>query len=138
MSQRRKDGEEPKEDGVSIVAKGLAPQIASDNKFLINQESDHRVTAVLDPMGQAAMGYFDYRGKIDRVRFWSHIVDWELASTPSINGLGRRQIIQETAAAAGVGKGAIDIAEKPGWIARHITQRNWKEDAMRRGEVVEE
>lgn len=138
MSQQKKDGEKKTEDGVSIVAKGLAPQLGSDNKFLIEQESDHRVTAVLEPMGQAALGYFDYRGKIDKVRFWDHIVKWELASTPSINGLGRRQIIQETAAAAGVGKGAIDIAEKPGWVGRNISERDWKEKAMKRGEAVPE
>jgi hypothetical protein len=150
MSERGRK-ETPKEDATVTVAKALAPQMGSDPKHLSQQEIDQRKFAVLEPYTQAALGYFAWRGggqtfkdskgkeKTRRgIRFWRNLVDWELNTTPSIGGLARRQVIQTVAAAAGVGKGVFEVAEKPNWLARRTTQRDWKEKATKDGKVVAE
>lgn len=130
--------EQLKEDGVVTVAKSLAPQMGSDPKHLSKQEIDQRKFAVLNELSQAAMAHFNYRAEVDEVRYFKHMLDWELNTTPSIGGLARRQVIQTVAAAAGVGKGVMDVAERPNILARNITRRNWKEDATKEGKVVVE
>jgi len=138
MSERRGRQEKPPEDPVVTVAKALAPQMGSDPKHLAKQEIDQRKFAVLNEPCQAAMGHFYYRAEVDKIRYFNYMLQWELNTSPSIGGLGRRQIIQETAAAAGVGKGVLDVAERPNLLARNISQRNWKEKATREGKVVAE
>lgn len=134
---REKKKEANPESGVSIVGQALAPQLASDNTFLVRQLIDQRKLAVLNPYTQAAMAYFAYRGdpEKDDVRFFSHIVNFELNSSPSIGGLGRRQVIQAIAAAAGGGGRALDVASRPNIIARNVYNRDWKKNALEKGEV---
>ena len=129
---------EPQPDGVVTVAKALAPQMGSDQSHLVEQEIDQRKFAVLNELTQAALGHFSYRAEVDKVRYFQKMIDWDLNSSPSIGGLGRRQVIQTVAAAAGVGKGALDVAERPGWVGRHFTERSWKEKAMKEGKLVSE
>jgi len=138
MSERPRRKEETPEDPVVTVAKALAPQMGSDPKHLSKQEIDQRKFAVLNEPCQAAMGHFSYRAKVDQIRYFQEMLEWELSTTPSIGGLGRRQVIQTVAAAAGVGKGVLDVAEKPNILARNITQRDWKEKAAKEGKVTVE
>lgn len=126
------------EDPVVTVAKALAPQMGSDPTHLSKQKIDQRKFAVLNELTQAAMGHFAYRAEVDDIRYYRVMLDWELNSTPSLQGLSRRQVIQTIAAAAGVGKGVLEVAEKPGWIGRHVTDRSWKEKAVKEGKVVAE
>ena len=136
MSERPRREEKKVEDGVTTVAKALAPQMGSDPKHLSIQEIDQRKFAVFNELSQAAMVHFYYRANVDKVRYYAYILGWELNTTPSISGLGRRQVIQTIAAAAGVGKGVLDVAEKPNILARNITNRNWKEKALADGKAV--
>ena len=138
MSERPRRKEETPEDPVVTVAKALAPQMGSDPKHLSKQEIDQRKFAVLNEPCQAAMGHFSYRAKVDKIRYFEEMLEWELSTTPSIGGLGRRQVIQTVAAAAGVGKGVLDVAEKPNILARNLTQRDWKEKAAKEGKVTVE
>ena len=136
MNERRGRQEQAKEDPVVTVAKALAPQMGSDPKHLGKQEIDQRKFAVLNEACQAALGHFYYRAKVDKVRYFDYMLDWELNTTPSIGGLRARQIIQSVAAAAGVGKGVLEVAERPNVLSRNITQRNWREKAAKEGKVV--
>jgi len=120
----------------TVVAQELVPQMGSDNIHLLKQKIDQRKFAVLSEPTQAALGYFKYRAVVDKVRFWDHVCEWELNTTPSIGGLGRRQVIQTIQAASG-GR-PVEVAEKPGILARNITNRSWKEKAARKGEMVVE
>ena len=90
-----------KEDGVVTIAKGIVQQMGSDPSFLSKQKIDARKFAVLNPYTQAAMGHFNYRAKVGKIRYFAEQVNWELNSTPSISGLRARQVIQLIAAAAG-------------------------------------
>lgn len=151
MTERPQSKKNPTEDAVVTVAKALAPQLGSDPQHLSKGEIDQRKFAVLNEPTQAALGYFNWRGggqeyknskgetkKRRGIRFWRNLVDWELNTSPSIGGLGRRQTIQETAAAAGVGKGVLEVAERPNVLARNLTQRDWKKKAMEEGKAVPE
>jgi len=120
----------------TVVAQTLIPQLGSDNLHLTKQIIDMRKYAVLSEPTQAALGYFDYRADVDKIRFWKHVVDWELNSTPSIGGLNRRQNIQAIGAATGARP--VEVAEKPNVLARNITNRQWKEKAAREGKMVVE
>lgn len=149
MTERLESKKKAPEDAVVTVAKTLAPQLGSDPKHLSKGEIDQRKFAVLNEPTQAALAYFNWRGGGQKyknskgenkrrrgIRFWRNLVDWELNTSVSIGGLGRRQTIQETAAAAGVGKGVMEVAERPNILARNITKRNWKEEAAKEGKVV--
>jgi len=138
MSERRGRKETQKEDGVVTVAKTLPPQLGSALKFLSKGAIDNRKTAVLNEPCQAALGHFNYRAEVDEIRYFKHMVEWELTTTPSIGGLRARQFIQALAAAAGVGKGVFEVAERPNILARNITQRNWREQATKEGKTVSE
>lgn len=127
---------EDRESGVRWIAQTLVPQMGSDFKKIDEGGIDQRKFAVLEsPQQQIALGHFDYRAEVDGVRFFKHMVDWLLNSSPSLShGLGRRQVIQTIASATG---GQIpNIAERPGWIGRNVTKRSWKRDAEQRGENV--
>ena len=138
MSERPRKEDAKPEDPVVTVAKALAPQMGSDPKHLSKQEIDQRKFAVLNELTQAAMGHFYYRANVDKIRYYQHMLGWELNTTPSVGGLARRQVIQTVAAAAGVGKGVFEVAEKPNVLARNITRRDWKEKATQEGKVVVE
>jgi len=135
---QRKRGEvvmQPPSAG-TVVAQLLVPQMGSDNIHLVKQIIDQRKFAVLSEPTQAALGYFEYRAKVDNIRFWDHVVDWELNTTPSIGGLGRRQVIHTIQAASG-GR-PVEVAEKPGILGRNITNRAWKEKAAKEGKMIVE
>jgi len=134
--ERRRREQDGREDPIVTVAKALAPQMGSDPKHLGKQEIDQRKFAVLNEATQAAMGHFKYRAEVDGIRYFEFMLDWELNTTPSIGGLARRQVVQTIAAAAGVGKGVFDVAERPNVLARNITRRDWKEKAAKDGKVV--
>jgi len=146
---RRGRGEEKQEDATVTVAKALAPQLGSDPKHLGRAEIDQRKFAVLNPYSSMALNYFNWRGggqkfkdsqgkeRVRRgVRFYRSLVDWELNASPSEGGLGRRQAIKMVAAAAGVGKGVIEVAERPNVAARNLWRRDWKKQATEEGKVI--
>lgn len=128
---------EKKEDtGVSIIAKALAPQLGSAQDSLVKGDIDERKFAVLNELTQPALGYFKFRAKVDKARFWGHVVDWELTSSQAIGGLRARQVLQAIEAAAG--SKSLEVAEKPNILARNITDRHWKEKATKEGKLVVE
>ena len=137
LSERKRE-EKKEESGIVVVGKVLAPQLGSDQKHLVEQEIDQRKFAVLNELCQAAMGHFAYRAQVGGVRYFDRMIEWELNSSPSVGGLGRRQAIQMVNAAAGGGKSSLDVAEKPSWISRNVSKRDWKEKATKEGKVVVE
>jgi len=134
--------------GQEVVASNLSPQLGSDAKDLAKGGVDMRRLAVLSEPLQTVLAYFSWRGggqeftvkkrvngeeipvKIVRkgVRFWNHITDFYLNTSPSIDGRGRRQLIEmQRATTPGIRQPPLEEGEKPGWLGRNITQRDWRE-----------
>jgi hypothetical protein len=118
----------PEDTGVSIIAKALAPQLGSAQGHLSEGQIDERKFAMLNEMTQPSLGYFKFRARVDKVRFWGHLVEWELVSR-----LGKRQVLQAIQAAAGTK--SLEVAEKPNILARNLTQRDWKSKAIEQGKT---
>ena len=136
MSEKNNSKKIDKDSGVVVVARALAGQLGSDQAHLIEQQIDQRKFAILHPLCRAAMGHFNYRAGVDQIRYYGWVIDWELNSSPSENGVGRRQAIQMVNAAAGGGKGSMEVADRPNILQRNLTQRNWKERAVKEGKVI--
>jgi len=134
--------EEAFEVAGSRVAESLSPQLGSDATKLADGRFDMRRLSILTEPLQAALAYFSWRGKNvyarkktkngDRklvrrgVRFWGHIEDWYLNTSPSVKGTGRRQLIEMQRASTGGGPPIMPPEEKPGWVGRNVTQRDYK------------
>lgn len=124
------------ETGGVIVAKTLAPQLLSDSRHLGQGIIDERKTAVLNEYTATALGHFSYRAEVDHVRYWGHVVGWELVASQGIDGRGRRDALTALANASGVA--SSEIARAPNLLARSIWQRDWKEKAQAEGKTVVE
>lgn len=124
------------EEGSVIVAKHLAPQLATDPDLLGQGRWDERKLAILDDGTLAAMSHFSYRYVYDGVRYWGHICEWWLTGSQGIGGRGRTDILRAIGASSGVQ--SIEKTKAPNVIARNLWQRDWKDKATAKGEVPEE
>lgn len=112
----------------------LLLQMGSDQLFLTQGMIDERKLGNINENDQISLGYFDYRGRVDRIRYYSHLVDWILVSSSSVNGLRARQFIQLANAMSGSPQ--PEIVQKPGWFGRNVTNRDWEKKAQERGAIV--
>jgi hypothetical protein len=120
------------------IAKVLGGNLGTAPEILAKMKIDERKFGVLNDDTLTALAYFDYRGKVDDVRFWSHLVDWELTGSQGINGLGGRRILQALAASSPGGGKVGTTAQRPGMFARNLWKRSWKDQAYERGQDVSE
>jgi hypothetical protein len=115
----------PVDRGPEVVATTLAPQLGSDASHLSKGNFDMRKLSVINERDIPLLIYADLRGKKNKV--WGRIYESVLNLNVSINGRGRRDIIRME----GVSKGGLpDIQpelERPGWLSRNVTDRNWRD-----------
>lgn len=121
--------------GTSIIAQELVPQMGSSGKFLARMDIDMRKFAILNSTDQVSLGYFMFLAKIYDDPFFKFLVDWILNTSPSVEGKGRDQVIDTIAASVGGGRRS-EYVSKPGWIGRHITKRDYREDAEKKGQTI--
>ena len=124
------------EEGSVIVAKHLAPQLATDPDLLGQGRWDERKVAVLDEGTLAAMSHFSHRYVYDGVRYWGHIVEWWLTGSQGIGGRGRTDILRAIGASAGVQ--SVERTKAPNVIARNLWARDWQKKATAEGKVPED
>lgn len=124
------------EQGSVIVAKALAPQMGTSPEMLSNMEIDEFKFGVLDEGTLCSLSHFDYRARIDGIRYWGHFVPLWLRGSQGVSGLARRHVIQLHANTSGVQN--VETAKKPNALARNLWNRNWKEKAESKGEIVDE
>ena len=121
--------------GTSIIAQELVPQMGSDGKTLAKMEIDMRKFSILSPSDQVSLGYFQFLAVTYNDPFFKFLVDWILNTSPSVDGQGRKQVIDTIAASVGGGR-RQEYISKPGWVGRHITKRDYKEDAEKKGQTI--
>ena len=114
----------PVDRGPEVVATTLAPQLGSDTEYLSRGGFDMRKLSIINERDVPLLIYAKIRGK--KSASWKSIYEEFLALQVSIGGRGRRDIIRME----GVSKGGLPdtYAEdnKPGWLSRNITDRDWK------------
>lgn len=112
----------------------LIMQMASSGVILGKGKIDERKLTHISDLGQVALSHFAYRGYVDKIRFWAFIYEELLALAVSIGGERANQIIKLTSAYSGSPQ--PEFAQKPNWLLRNTTQRNWKEKAEQEGKTI--
>ena len=114
----------PIDRGPEIVATTLAPQLGSDTTHLSKGIFDMRKLSVIEEKDIPFLIYAKIRGK--KAGVWDTIYDMYLNLQVSVGGRGMRNIIRME----GVSKGGLpdmqQESEKPGWVQRNFSQRDWK------------
>jgi hypothetical protein len=135
-SIRPKPSPAAKEEGSVIVAKALAEQLGTAPHIKSEMRIDERKMGVLKEAEVIALSHFSYRYAYDGIRYWGHLVEWQLTGSQGVGGLGRRHILQALANTSGIQ--TVEKAEKPNVVARNLWNRTWKERATQQGKVPEE
>jgi len=110
--------------GPEVVASTLAPQLGTDATELARGRADMRRLSVIEERDIPFLIYAKIRGR--KTRVWDMVYDMYLNLKVSVGGRGRKDIIRMEGVARG---GLPEIAaefQKPGWIQRNITQRDWR------------
>ena len=81
--------------------------------------------------------YFQHRGEIDGVKFYSNFVDLLLRGSKSVDGLGLQLLKDITIGLAGGGQ-QKKLTKKPGWVGRNVTNRDWEKKAKRSNSQIVE
>lgn len=121
-----------------ITAEGeLAPQLGSDKTKLVKGQMDMRRLSKINEVQSYVIGYFMNVPNRRGGRFWRDLCDNILNLNVSVEGWRVNKMIQMVAGA----KGAPSVGElqkKPGWISRHVTDRDWKRKAAEEGKTIVE
>lgn len=120
----------PREEGdhaAEMVVDKLSEQLGTAPSIKGRGEIDYTILSnFADRADIIFMMYAKTRGR--KTRFWREMFELYPKLLISMGGRGRRDIIRM----AGVAKGGMpsveaEIPDRPGWVGRNITQRNWKE-----------
>lgn len=113
--------------GPEIVASSLAAQLGSDLKDVAQGKNDMRRLSVIDEKDKLFLMYAKIRSR--KSKAWKALYEEFLNLNVSIGGRGRRDIIRMEAVSKGGMAGVeSEIPQRPNWIGRNITQRNWKQE----------
>lgn len=131
----REEEEHPQDvEGPSLVSQlGSAPYILVDNEFdlpllTVLQDSEN----IPDTMRVTA--YWLARGRINP-RMPKILSDIQLKLYVAVGGRGRRDLLRAEQVRKG---GAVDVEseiQRPGWVERNITNRDWEEKQRRELQV---
>lgn len=135
-NQRPQPPSKIQKQGNVIVAEELAGQLGTSPELKAEMRIDERKMAVLDDGTLAALSHFSYRHAYDGVRYWGHITEWWLTGSQGIGGLGRRHILIALANTSGVS--TMEKADKPNVLARNLWNKDWKQKAEEKGQIVED
>ena len=111
--------------GAAAVASSLAPQLGSDMRDVARGRIDMRRLTVINDDDIGTLLYAKIRARKSRV--WAEIYNMFLNLKVLVGGRGRRDIIRMEAVSKG-GPAAVESEiRRPGWIGRHVTQRDWEQ-----------
>lgn len=122
------------DEKTEITAEGaLAPQFGSDPKLIAKGKFDPRIHSnipneILALIPAVAKLIPDSEGGT----LLQEVFDDWYQRCRSVNGFTTNKMIQETAASKGV-PAVTHLKQKPGWLARHTTQKDWRERAEQEG-----
>jgi len=118
----------PVDRGPEVVATTLAPQLGSSSKHLAQGMCDMRLFSVIEAQDVPFLIYARIRSKKNKT--WGVIYEEYLHLPVSVAGRGRKDVIRME----GVSKGGLPEypaeIERPSWVQRNITQRDWRQRAQ--------
>lgn len=112
--------------GGQTVAANLSPQFGTEPKFIAAGSWDIRKLTNIEKKQLLSLAYLLQRGK--KVRFYKEFIEEFLNLAPSVGGKRVKEMIQMQQASSGQPPVEPE-PQQPGWIGRHITNRNWREES---------
>lgn len=119
-------------DSSSTVAGELAKQLGTDGIILARGETDMRRFGNISTEAIIPLIYCDLRAK--RNKAFGRIFTSYLNLGVSVEARGRRDIIRMQQATLGGNANVGEEIQKPGWVQRNITNRDWKDEQRRLNE----
>lgn len=129
-----------RDQAVFELLKMLLPQAFSSNEILGSGERGRIDEWKMTKFGGRVMLsliYFRHRGVNDKVRFYRELVDYFIRGSHSIDGTNLKMLENISIGMTG-GAGRGKIVKKPGWIGRHVTNRDWERKARDSGAAIAE
>lgn len=112
------------------VLEGIIPQAFSSGDIIDAEKGgiDEWKMSKISGRAMLSLIYFRHRGEHDGVRFYKEFSDLFLRGSHSIEGLGLK-LLESIAVGLAGGGSKRKLMKKPGWVGRHITKRDWKQQA---------
>lgn len=116
---------------IAQVLMGIVPQAFTSQTMLERGkgEIDEWKMSKISSRALISLIYFRHRGEHDHVRFYEEFADHFLRGSHSIDGFGLKMLENIAIGLGGGGGGRRKLKQRPGWVGRHITQRDWKQKA---------
>ena len=134
MSDEYKEENLPEETGAQLI-----PQLGTSSRKLADGDIDMRLlTVIMDPTelptSLRPILYAITRDDVTRLRrpFWASLVDNYLHLVVGIDGRGRRDLIRGEQVSRGQAVNVESEIREPGFVQKHITNRNWEEEERKR------
>jgi len=122
------------------VLEGIVPQAFTSQEEMDKGDGgkiDEWKLSKISSRALISLIYFRHRGVNDGIRFYKEFSDLFLRGSHSIDGFGLKMLENITIGLAG-GGGKRKLVKKPGWVGRHITKRDWKQEAREdKAEIIE-
>ena len=118
------------DDSAKVVADELAHQLGSDPSSLEAGMTDMRRLTNILPEAVVPLIYCSIRGTKNRA--FRKVFNQYVNLVVGIDGRGRRDIIRMEMASKGGATSVDSEINKPGWVERNITKRNWEEEEKKR------
>ena len=125
----------PEQDLEDEQAGSLATQLGSSAKKLSEGLIDMRILTVLDDRKNLpntmknTLYWLVYKDIVhDNKNFAESVIDNLLHLNVAVRGRGRRDLLRAEAVRKGTDIDVKSEIQKPGWIQRNVTRRNWEEE----------
>ena len=125
---------------IADLLKLILPQGFTSNEILGSGERgliDEWKMTKFSGRAMLSLIYFQHRGENDNVRFYKQFVDLFLRGSHSIDGTTLK-MLENVAIGMTSGGGRGKIVKKPGWVGRHVTNRDWERKARDSGAAIAE
>lgn len=125
----------PEKDLEDEQASSLAQQLGTNAKILSDGLIDMRILTVLDDRKNLpntmknTLYWLVYKDIVhDDKNFAESVIENILSLNVSVRGRGRRDLLRAEAVRKGSDIDVTSEIQKPGWVQRNITRRNWENE----------
>lgn len=125
--------EEIKSDEIPVEMY-VGQELGSTGSVQAQDENDSRQNSLLNEAEVLALSYFEQIPRLEGGEYAKDFCESFRRHKMSLGGWRANQLIRLVAGSKGVS--ADKMVKKPGFIGRHVTNRDWKEKAEQEGAQV--